>query len=265
MNVHLPMGEYERGQRAARTAARSRLGCNTPKAKAVVIPPPPAVLVPEPVASKPAPKPRKEPTLREINTYVLRNIAHTPLRWRQVADDTCLRHGVSMREVRGRGQARDVMSCRAEIIWRLHELGLSAHEIGIIVKREDTSVNHNLRLWRRLSAHPGAMRDTLDSRSVVAEVVEQVAAEHGIAVSDIMSNRRRGLLSEARHEVMWRLFKNTTLSCVEIGRQLNKDHSSVLYAIRKREAAQLSPLVDTRARTKQIAVENHLGAAPELV
>jgi hypothetical protein len=236
--VHLPMGEYERGQRAARTAARSRLGCAPPKAKAVVIPPPPVVLAPEPVASTPAVKRRREPTLREINSYVLRSVAaNTPLRWRQVADDTCVRHGVSMREVRGRGQARDVMACRAEIIWRLHELGLSAHEIGIIIKREDTSVNHNLRLWRRLSAHPNAMRDILDPRSVVAEVVEQVSAERGVPVSDIMSNRRRGLLSEARHEVMWRLFKNTTLSCVEIGRQLNKDHSSVLYAIRKREAA----------------------------
>jgi chromosomal replication initiator protein len=58
-----------------------------------------------------------------------------------------------------------------------------------------------------------------------------VAGKHGLSVKEVTGKSRRRNVVFARHEAAWRLSKETAHSTTEIGRRLNQDHTSVMYAI----------------------------------
>lgn len=63
-----------------------------------------------------------------------------------------------------------------------------------------------------------------------------IADKHGISVNDIMSIRRTGNLVAARYELYWNLKKETKWSLPQIGRFLERDHTTILHGIRRYEA-----------------------------
>lgn len=68
-------------------------------------------------------------------------------------------------------------------------------------------------------------------------IIEEVAQKHGVLMSDMRSVRRGRPLVAARHEAMWRMRNETSMSLPEIGRRLGgRDHTTVLHGIRKHEA-----------------------------
>ncbi len=67
-------------------------------------------------------------------------------------------------------------------------------------------------------------------------IVRSVAIKHKTTINGLKSKRRNKDVVAARHEVMWRLHKKTALSMPQIGRILNKDHTTVLHGIRKHQA-----------------------------
>jgi hypothetical protein len=69
------------------------------------------------------------------------------------------------------------------------------------------------------------------------EIIDQVCAKHSLTRSELIGCRRERRLVAARHEAMYRMSKETTMSLPAIGRRMgNKDHSTVLHAIRKHAA-----------------------------
>ena len=67
-------------------------------------------------------------------------------------------------------------------------------------------------------------------------VVEEVAKKHGIRVVELCSARRARELVNARHEAMWRLRNETTMSLPAIGRKLGgRDHTTVIHGIQRHE------------------------------
>lgn len=68
------------------------------------------------------------------------------------------------------------------------------------------------------------------------DIVEEVAAKHGVFMSDMRSVRRGRAQVAARHEAMWRLRNETTMSLPEIGRRLGgRDHTTVLHGVKRHQ------------------------------
>jgi len=70
------------------------------------------------------------------------------------------------------------------------------------------------------------------------EIKITTSAYFGISESDLVSSRKNRVLSYPRHIAMYLARRHTSLSCKEIGESFgHKDHSTVLYAIRRIENA----------------------------
>ena len=64
-------------------------------------------------------------------------------------------------------------------------------------------------------------------------IVLRVAQLHGVPVSHVIDPARRGRwLAAVRQEAAWLLHRRVGLSLHQIGRALERDHTTVLYAVR---------------------------------
>lgn len=64
-------------------------------------------------------------------------------------------------------------------------------------------------------------------------IMREVCAKYGVTLKDVLSRRRTGKIALPRQEIMWRLRHETPASLPQIGRMLHRDHTSVLYGIRR--------------------------------
>jgi chromosomal replication initiator protein len=65
------------------------------------------------------------------------------------------------------------------------------------------------------------------------DLLEVVAEEGGIAVSDIINKGRKTEFVRARYVAMFLLKEYYGLSASEIARKLNRDHTSVLHGLKQ--------------------------------
>jgi len=88
--------------------------------------------------------------------------------------------------------------------------------------------------------------------SAPSPVVTKAAAVFGVSERAILSHSRDRQATLARHAVAWALRYEAGLSLIAIGRLLDRDHTSIVYAIRAaeqravanaRDALQLSALL----------------------
>ena len=66
-----------------------------------------------------------------------------------------------------------------------------------------------------------------------AEIISAVARSYDITLSDICSHVRRKDLVEARHCAAYLCYTYTEDTLEAIARKMNRDHSTLIYAIRK--------------------------------
>lgn len=64
-------------------------------------------------------------------------------------------------------------------------------------------------------------------------IILETAIKHNLMPAEMLSSQRAYNLVAARHEVMYRLKTETTMSLPAIGKKLGKDHTTVLHGIRK--------------------------------
>jgi chromosomal replication initiation ATPase DnaA len=77
---------------------------------------------------------------------------------------------------------------------------------------------------------------------VIAYIQRVVCREYNITVIDLISHRRTKSLLRPRQIAMWLSKQCTTRSLPEIGRQFgNRDHTTILHAVRKIEALRAGP------------------------
>ncbi len=73
-------------------------------------------------------------------------------------------------------------------------------------------------------------------RHPVSRIISEVAADHALAVADIVGPSRLGPIVLARQEAMWRARSETDLSFPAIGRRFGgRDHTTVIYSVRKHQ------------------------------
>lgn len=66
-----------------------------------------------------------------------------------------------------------------------------------------------------------------------AQIIKQVSLKHRVSVDEILSNIRSEWIVKARFEAMYRIREERHLSWAQIGRQFNRDHTSVLHGYRQ--------------------------------
>ena len=67
----------------------------------------------------------------------------------------------------------------------------------------------------------------------VEKVIKATSNVTGVSINEIRSNRRHKDFVQARHIAMFLVHEMTTLTYVQIGAAMNKDHTSVIYAVNK--------------------------------
>lgn len=74
-------------------------------------------------------------------------------------------------------------------------------------------------------------------RQVMMDIAASVATAHGLSVADVLGRCRTAKVAHARQELYYRLRQSLPrLSLPQIGRLLDRDHTTILYGIAKYEA-----------------------------
>ena len=101
-------------------------------------------------------------------------------------------------------------------------------------------------------------------KSRVIELLYIVAGEHGVSTEDILGQRRHKRIIAARHEVIRRAYLETGLSTTQIGRLLNRDHTTVLYVCGLTKKNRASARPDIFNETKPRVVKSKPSPAKEM-
>ena len=72
-----------------------------------------------------------------------------------------------------------------------------------------------------------------DGRPMLRDILLMVSDKHGVSIDLIKGTRRSRYISHARFCYSWMARKRTVKSLPEIGRFINKDHTSILHGIRR--------------------------------
>lgn len=76
----------------------------------------------------------------------------------------------------------------------------------------------------------------LSAVSSIQSIIADVAKKYRVSNIELISQRRSRYIAWPRQEVMFRAFKETTLSLPAIGRHLGgRDHTTILHGIRQHE------------------------------
>ena len=90
-----------------------------------------------------------------------------------------------------------------------------------------------------LSTIQGFIRDVINDTKPepisIEKIIAEVARTYNVSESDILSNRRTASLALARQVSMYIARETTELSFKAIGEKFGKDHTTVLYNVKKIE------------------------------
>lgn len=143
---------------------------------------------------------------------------------------------VALREIRARYRAAQAR------LWRVSQRPP--------VKRDVLNVSSVLRGPAWIYITPIGPTLPLDGEALVLttsadrakQIAKFVAEKHGLTLEQLVGRTRSDDVVKARHEVFYRLRKETTWSLPRIGRFIGgRDHTTVLHGIRKHEMRLRSP------------------------
>lgn len=112
------------------------------------------------------------------------------------------------------------------------ELRNLANDRGLRLVKIDPKKKAQERVERKRKALAELSTPQPNWRIICAEV----CAKHDITAAELLSARRPVRLVMARHEAMWRLKNETSMSLPQIGRRLGgRDHTTVISGIKAHE------------------------------
>ena len=79
------------------------------------------------------------------------------------------------------------------------------------------------------------MLRSIDRKTTIDEIQKKVAEHFNISVKELQSSRRARTVSRPRQVAMYLAKQLTSRSLPEIGRKFDRDHTTVMHAVRKVE------------------------------
>jgi hypothetical protein len=163
------------------------------------------------------------------------------------------------RTVAGPSKERHVVAARDEAIRLIFQhTQNSLPMIGHIVNRDHTTVLHSLRktgvvhrlvelLPDTISRSRPKVRDVLTiapsaslalpGHRIASQIIGEICSRYRLREAELLSNRRASDVVQARHEAIYRIKHETTLTMPEIGRIMgDRDHKTIAYAAKAHEA-----------------------------
>lgn len=134
-----------------------------------------------------------------------------------------------------------------------------------LMRGRGLSATHRVIACRVPSAAPPAL-ETLSpvTREVtivdVEDVICSVVERRGVTRAQVLAGSRISQITDARHEIWWRLHVEFGLSHSRIGRVFNRDHTTIVHGV-KRWQARAEPRQRIDAFLARVLAEN--GCAPE--
>lgn len=140
----------------------------------------------------------------------------------------------AVREAMGRSPIKPVVE-REQVATRVAEAVREAQRVASanaqkavedLQKDEKTKEERVAELMRELNS--------LQPRGVGLghQIAQAVARAHKLTMKDLTGGRRSRNIAWARQEAMWHIKEHTKLSLPQIGRMFNRDHTTVLHALR---------------------------------
>lgn len=105
----------------------------------------------------------------------------------------------------------------------------NAYETQCAIKRRS-----KIEQWQNRRAKGNGVKSLtyLESPQRAQRLVELYAKLNGLTVDDMRASARYAHISKPRQEIMWMLFRQTDMSLGAIGTFFDKDHTTVLAAIK---------------------------------
>lgn len=75
--------------------------------------------------------------------------------------------------------------------------------------------------------------DGLLNKQIVKAVIAHICRELNVSEAYLRSKHRQPYIVDARHQAIWLIARDTTLSLAAIGRVFGMDHTSIIHAVRK--------------------------------
>jgi hypothetical protein len=113
---------------------------------------------------------------------------------------------------------------------------------------DDPSANWSIRTTSKGPRITRTVDAALSTLSLTG-ILEAAAKRHGFTLSDLRSTKREPALSAARHDAMYEAHQTKRFSYPSIGKALRRDHTTVMYAVRR--ANGLTPAQARRALAEQ--------------
>lgn len=119
---------------------------------------------------------------------------------------------------------------------------LSDHEFRAAMERRLGELRHDEKEQKpvdkpvEIQAAPASTdRDWLfvSTRKKLSEIATEVCKKHEVSMDCLKGNRRNRPEVRARQEFCWRARRETNKSLPQIGMFINRDHSTVVYAVKK--------------------------------
>ncbi len=139
-----------------------------------------------------------------------------------------------------------------------------AHKISTNIRELEGALNrvvaHGQLIGREITVEMAqdVLHDLLrqaDRKVTVDEIQQRVAAHYNIKLAEMSSPRRARSVARPRQVAMYLAKQLTTLSLPQIGKRFgNRDHTTVMHAVRKIEEPRSRPLDCRRRRVAQAPV-----------
>ncbi len=207
-------------------------------------PPPPLVVIAKP---EPAPQPQKTApvvTPRDENAIPAKN-SRLHMFWtpREVA---------TLRKMASEGKSARAIAIKVgrnaeSVIHKARTMGVS------VFMRPTSEFNNPLRGDAITSLYKVVVDQSGNSLHRVRCIVAVCSEQAGISAEAILGDSRNQIVVLARQQAMWLAAKETGLSYVSIGKIFNRDHTTVLHAVRRENARVGATVRHAKADAKKMA------------
>ena len=86
--------------------------------------------------------------------------------------------------------------------------------------------------------------DSIEAKQTLQKIVSETCQQFGTTMKEMISERRARQILLARQVAMWKCRTRTDHSTPRIGRFFNRDHTTILHAVRKIDAMIAAGLID---------------------